>query len=202
MQVSFFQASSRALGEVFLVSIRRNLKTYGASPYFSASGVLFRRSHVLQLRDNYKFSGKVGSFVHSLWTPKNHARRDEGQALIEFALVLPVFLLLLLGIIEFGLIFSKYLTLEEAARNGARSVSLGYSASDVCSQVEQNAGVSATGVQFNPGGVCIPTSSWSPGEEVTVLVTAQQPILDPLISSVLGRNFMSLTASATMRVEG
>ena len=51
------------------------------------------------------------------------ARRDtrSGQALVEFALIIPVFLLLLLGLLEFGFIFDHAMTISYATREGARS---------------------------------------------------------------------------------
>jgi Flp pilus assembly protein TadG len=48
-------------------------------------------------------------------------RRSGGQSLVEFALVLPVFLLLLGGIIDFGFMFYSRITVINAAREGARS---------------------------------------------------------------------------------
>ncbi|HEU5336902.1 MAG TPA: TadE family protein [Terriglobales bacterium] len=47
-------------------------------------------------------------------------RSESGATLVEAALVLPVFFLLLLGIFEFGLIFSAYHSMLGAAREGAR----------------------------------------------------------------------------------
>ena len=54
------------------------------------------------------------------------ARRRTGghqraQALVEYTLLVPVFLLILLGMLEFGLVFSHDLTLEYATREGART---------------------------------------------------------------------------------
>ncbi len=46
--------------------------------------------------------------------------RRRGQALVEFALVIPVLLLLLLSILEFGFAFSHHITMEYATREGAR----------------------------------------------------------------------------------
>ncbi|MEA3338815.1 MAG: TadE family protein, partial [Chloroflexota bacterium] len=46
--------------------------------------------------------------------------RRKGQGIVEFALVLPILLLLLFGIIEFGRIFQAWLTIENAARQAAR----------------------------------------------------------------------------------
>jgi Flp pilus assembly protein TadG len=47
-------------------------------------------------------------------------RRESGQALVEFALVLPVLMLLVMGIIDFGFAFNQWNTAQNAAREGAR----------------------------------------------------------------------------------
>jgi hypothetical protein len=53
------------------------------------------------------------------------AGRDErGQALVEFALVLPILLILIIGIIEFGRAWNISLVLGHAAREGARAAAL------------------------------------------------------------------------------
>lgn len=48
------------------------------------------------------------------------ASKKEGQALVEFAILLPVLLLLLLGIIEFGLLLFNQHVITNASREGAR----------------------------------------------------------------------------------
>jgi len=53
--------------------------------------------------------------IHSM------AREDSGQALVEFALVVPIFLFLLLGIVEFARAWNIYEVLTDAAREGARN---------------------------------------------------------------------------------
>ena len=54
--------------------------------------------------------------------PSGKDRRGaRGQGVVEFALILPVFLLMLLGMIEFGFIFTHDLTIEYATREGARA---------------------------------------------------------------------------------
>src|SRR5436190_7967537 len=60
----------------------------------------------------------------------NSARLEEhrprrGQTLVEFALTLPLLLLLMFGIIEFGRIFQAWVTLQNAARTAARYASTG-----------------------------------------------------------------------------
>ncbi|MBT2500744.1 pilus assembly protein [Agromyces sp. ISL-38] len=51
-----------------------------------------------------------------------HKRRgdDRGAAAVEFALVLPLLLVLVLGILEFGRVFNIQIALSNAAREGAR----------------------------------------------------------------------------------
>jgi Flp pilus assembly protein TadG len=57
---------------------------------------------------------------------------------VEFAVVMPVMLLVLLGIIDFGLLFQQYQVVTNAAREGARIAVLpGYSATDVEDRVTQ-----------------------------------------------------------------
>jgi Flp pilus assembly protein TadG len=54
-----------------------------------------------------------------------HSRRRTGQTLAEFAITLPILLLLLFGIIEFGRIFQAWVTLQNAARAAARYATTG-----------------------------------------------------------------------------
>lgn len=58
---------------------------------------------------------------------KNKSKNNEnGQAVVEFALVLPLFLLLIFAIIEFGWMFYNYISVENAARNAARIACVEY----------------------------------------------------------------------------
>jgi hypothetical protein len=63
---------------------------------------------------------------------------ESGAELIEFALVLPLLLLVLLGIIDFGFLFQRYEVVTNAAREGARVAILpGYADADVVARVNQ-----------------------------------------------------------------
>jgi Flp pilus assembly protein TadG len=52
--------------------------------------------------------------------PRDTARRGSGQSLVEFALVVPLFLLLVAGMVDFGLALYSNITTINAAREGAR----------------------------------------------------------------------------------
>jgi Flp pilus assembly protein TadG len=54
-------------------------------------------------------------------TQRKRRRGDRGQSLVEFALVIPLFLLILFGILEFGFLLYSRITLINATREGART---------------------------------------------------------------------------------
>ncbi|MGH2490289.1 MAG: TadE/TadG family type IV pilus assembly protein [Candidatus Limnocylindria bacterium] len=57
---------------------------------------------------------------YTLDTIRNFVRGEEGQNLVEFALLLPILLYILMGIIQFGLIFAVYVTINNSVREAAR----------------------------------------------------------------------------------
>lgn len=74
----------------------------------------------------------------ALSLPSRLLRSERGAELVEFALVLPLMLLVLLGIIDFGLLFQRYHVVTNAAREGARVALLpGYEELDVQARVTQ-----------------------------------------------------------------
>ena len=61
---------------------------------------------------------------------------DRGAAAVEFALVLPLLLLLVFGIIDFGRAINAQITLTQAAREGARLAALGQPAATVTARAQ------------------------------------------------------------------
>jgi Flp pilus assembly protein TadG len=55
---------------------------------------------------------------------RSKLQRVDGQAFVEFALVLPVLVMLLMAIIQFGLAFHNYLSITDATRVGARAAAV------------------------------------------------------------------------------
>jgi len=51
--------------------------------------------------------------------PSRRRNRTKGQSLVEFALVFPIFFVLLMGVIEFGLVFNAVLSINFASRDGS-----------------------------------------------------------------------------------
>jgi Flp pilus assembly protein TadG len=105
-------------------------------------------------------------------------RSESGAAAVEFALVVPVLLVLLLGIIEFGRVYNAQLQLTAAARDAARVVSINAAPAQTLANARSAAIASAgslnpavapsqVAVSVNPGG----TSVCPPGSTATVTVT-------------------------------
>jgi Flp pilus assembly protein TadG len=92
----------------------------------------------------------------------------------ELALVLPVLLVLLLGIAQFGVTFNNYVSLTDAVRAGARKAAVSRNLADpagACrAQVLASAG-SLNTTELGRNLSC--ASSWQPGADVTV--TADYP---------------------------
>ena len=66
-------------------------------------------------------------------------RDDRGAVMVEFAIVLPVLLLILLGIIEFGRAYNTQVSIQAAAREGARELALRHSSTAVESATRDGA---------------------------------------------------------------
>jgi hypothetical protein len=58
-------------------------------------------------------------------------RKEKGQSMVEFALVLPLFLIVMFIIADFGVGFSRWLVITNAAREGARLGTVGTELSEV-----------------------------------------------------------------------
>jgi hypothetical protein len=66
--------------------------------------------------------------------------RTRGTTMVEMALVLPLLLLLLFGILEFGWLIKEYLGLNQAAREGVRAAAVGAMTGNIQARVQAQAG--------------------------------------------------------------
>ena len=121
-------------------------------------------------------------------------RRDEcGAAAVEFALVLPLLLLLLCGVIDFGRAYNARITLSHAAREAARVWALGGTAAETTARAQ----ATATGLT----GVTASTTACTFGQPTTVTVTASFGFATPLIAD-LAPGLTSLSSEGVMRCGG
>lgn len=122
---------------------------------------------------------------------------DKGQSLVEFALVLPVLALFLMGIIDLGRIVSAQLIVSEAARDAARYASVGNGDMQVGQTVSSDTSMLGKSVTWT---VSPTDTSRQSGDSVTVTVSNTVSIFDPLLAAVFGTSYM-VQSSMTMRVE-
>ena len=66
-------------------------------------------------------------------------RRRRGATLVEFALIIPILLALLLGVIEFGWMAKNKLQLANAVREGARDAAVGLSTDSIKTRIKNRA---------------------------------------------------------------
>lgn len=148
----------------------------------------------------------------------NRRRGDRGQSLVEFALVLPVLLIIVFGIIDFAMGMRSYVALANATREGARFAAVGAvfgTQADcgvtsatvvgrVCAAAEGLAKSRIT-VDTNPANVY--PNGMAPGNSVVVKATYEYRFITPLGAIVdffsggsLGTS-ITLTSETDMRLE-
>ncbi len=146
---------------------------------------------------------KLQAFVMSL------LRDKDGANAVEFAIVAPVLLLIVLGIIQFGVILFTYNNMVQAAREAARTLAVQETTAAEAEQIALNqigfSGLSYTITACEPvvvtpphGPACAPPLD--PASDVSVTITV--PLSEATIVDIL-RLFTTgdLEATVTMRKE-
>lgn len=136
---------------------------------------------------------------------RNRWMEDEnGQALIEFALITPFLLMMLIGIIEFGRAWNLHQVVTDASREGARKGAIWdptITENDVRTVVLQRLG--AAGVP--PAAVTVTMNNVLGGTDTPLDVRVSVPyrfmFFGPLVGWTLGQRDIQLVASTTMRNE-
>jgi len=149
------------------------------------------------------------------------AANERGAALIEFAVVVPVLLLLVFGMMRFGIAYNNQIILTDSVRDGARmlSVSRGDN-TDICNKAGlkvRNAAVTldptkitmtmlVAGSSNTAAAGALPScngagtsAAFSSGSDVTM--TATYPCSLQVMGITFGPSTCRLTSSTTARVE-
>ncbi|WP_105617248.1 TadE/TadG family type IV pilus assembly protein [Vallitalea okinawensis] len=125
-------------------------------------------------------------------------KNEKGQSLVEFAIILPLVLIIILGIIEFGIMFNAYLTITSASREGARLGAVGGSDSEIESLI------SSITPQLNADKLVVTITpsegARDRGDSITVTASYDYQVLIPLLGDIIS-NLVDLTAQTVMRVE-
>jgi Flp pilus assembly protein TadG len=127
---------------------------------------------------------------------RSRARGSErGSAVVEFALLLPILLLVLLALVQIGVLARDRLALAQAARAGAREAAITDSEPDVL------AAATAAGAGLDPDRVRLTiTRAGMRGLPVTVSISYDVPVAATLAGWLLP-SIVTLDAVATARQE-
>ena len=128
---------------------------------------------------------------------------ERGQSMVEFVLVLPIFLLLVFGIVDFGMGFHAWLTVTNSAREGARLGAVRASSAQIVTRVQN------TSDTLDPANMTITVTNaqGNPGESVVVAVDYDYTLITPLdniMGMISGGSVgptITLSSTADMRLE-
>ena len=157
-------------------------------------------------------AGKLGTA--EIRPKRRFGRATEGQGLVELALILPMFLILIFATIDFGHLFWVELTLQNAVRQAARYAITGNHLPDpskpghnlsrvgsiiqVAQQTAVGLDVSNLQISSLTGGT---GSAGGPGDTMTVSLTTSMPLITPLVGKFFKNGVYTFTVSVTMRNE-
>jgi len=140
-------------------------------------------------------------------TMRRRSAREDGQAYVEFALVLPILLLVVMGIIQFGTVFKNYIALTDSVRVGARQAAVSRSILDpsqriplIEAKMKDAAGTLDTSkmvISVKPWDPDTNTEAWVAAGDVTV--RASYPLQINLFGMVVFDS--TINARTTERVE-
>lgn len=134
---------------------------------------------------------KLDKYVHKM--NPNSLNNKKGAALVEMALILPLLMLIIFGIFEFGRAMYITNTLNNAAREGARRAAVSPAPIDIEAYVKSC-------IPFDKTGLAISTNPSAPSSGAAVTVTVTQPFqaitcLTPMLDGKI------LRGEASMRYE-
>jgi TadE-like protein len=148
---------------------------------------------------------------------RSRATDESGQALVEFALVIPVLLLVLLAVLDFGKAFNYWMDATHISAEGARyaAVNRKPNSADSATLQQQLLDQADTGELRdggsgslpNPAQVCVsfPNGTSLPGDPVKVTMQFTYNWMPPIRSLVPGGDHIAptttVTSSSTMRLE-
>ena len=126
-------------------------------------------------------------------------RRDDGVAMTEFALILPIFMVIVAGMLGFGRVFFYWIEANHVANETARWAAVDRNPYGPSQTLQQHAADSAT-TEFAQGPgqatVCIDVLGTELGDPVEVTVAKPFKFVP-----ILGIGNITIRGSSTMRIE-
>ena len=123
-------------------------------------------------------------------------KSEKGASAVEFALILPILVILVFGIVQFGIAYNNYIALTHAAREGARLAAVNMDETEGIEWFENRIRESAPSVSIE--SITLSGQDGNIGDSVAVTVTGEVLNIEiPLAGSWP----VQLTSTATLRLE-
>jgi Flp pilus assembly protein TadG len=122
--------------------------------------------------------------------------KERGQDLAEYALILPIFLLVILSIFDMGRAVYYYSALQNSVREGAR---YGIIYPEDITGIENVVRQKAVGLDVNDLNIY---TSYPSDDTIQVRATFQFQIVTPIIGALVGSNELTFSGQSTMHIEG
>jgi Flp pilus assembly protein TadG len=126
---------------------------------------------------------------------KGVLKNESGQAMVELAVALPILLLLVFGIIDFGWLFYNKMGVENASREGARYAIVNADSASVTADVTALA--KDICLDADDTNVTLTIS----GSVAIVTVTKNVHVLTPLAGIFAGGQTVEMTSTTKMRID-
>lgn len=134
---------------------------------------------------------------------KNLRKDEDAQALVEFTLIFPILILLILGMIEFGWLLNAKVTLNSAAREGARVAAV----LNTTDAERKTQALDAAAGTIDLSGMALRNDSCNVTEEddyvnnVHNVVVELEADIKPIIGLYVNKDNVTMTAIVRMRRE-
>jgi Flp pilus assembly protein TadG len=128
----------------------------------------------------------------------NHQRqgKENGQSLLEMALILPVLIIILAGVLDLGRLYYAYVAVADAAAEGASYAAI-HPEPGERGEVLQRAQEASRGlVQIDPAMVAVDCLTVASGAPITVTVSYSFTVATPLINAIVPDGVLMLRAVA------
>jgi len=132
---------------------------------------------------------------------RHFGKRTEGVSAVEFALILPVLVLIVFGSIDFGNLFYQWNIVNEAAREAARIYATATSAPSAASVQTTLRTAYDPNNQYNLTVKPFTTQTIGNYTQVTAWVTESVTLLTPVISQFIPNNPTTVNGYCIMQVE-
>ncbi len=125
-------------------------------------------------------------------------KSQKGQSMVEVALAMPLLILILAGILDLGRAYFTFITLSDAAAEGAAYAAVHPTST---TRIIERAADSSNGlVVLEPDMVNIISGDTSPGNPITVTVTFEYQLLTPIMSSFVPDGQLTMRAVAVQPI--